>query len=217
MTYTQYVTRLMAMAQEIQGEIDFATVVPSAIESAEDRCYRDLNLLATVVRDSSSSATANSRTFTLPSASGRFVSIDGINVYTPVSSTTTRNPVMPVSRDFIDLAWPTETAASATTIPKTFAMITDQIIIFGPPPGAAFTVEIVGRIRPTAISSSNTTTFLSLYLPELFLAASLVEVANFNKTALPALPTLEGRYQTLLSSTSAEEARRRFATAPLRG
>lgn len=221
MTNDQFILRLLGALGASDSQVAIATFIPTAIEYAEQRIYRDLDLISCVIRDSSSTATANSRTFTLPSASGRFVVLDGINVYTPVSSTTTRNPVRPVSRDFVDVAWPTETAASATTIPKIFAMITDQIIIFGPPPGAAFTVEVIGRIRPTALSASNTTTFLSNYLPDLMLAAACVWGATYlagNGVPLRVpVEVFETGYRTLLASADAESVRRRFAAASQRG
>src|SRR4030095_1785632 len=129
------------------------------------RCYRELNLLATIVRDSSQSVSANNRTFTLPQSLGRFVVVNGINIFTPSSAGSfdgSRNPVMQTTRDVIDFSWPSNTAASATAIPVWWATITDQEIIFGPPPGANFLAEVIGTIRPTPLSASNTTTFLSL-------------------------------------------------------
>lgn len=218
MTYTEYILRLSGMVGVDAISLNAATVIPLSIEQAEQRIYRDLDLISTTVRQSST-VTANNRTYTLPSGSGTFVVVDGINVYTPVASTTTRNQVVPASRDFIDMAWPTETAATSTTVPQFFAMITDQIVIFGPPPGAAFTAEVIGRIRPATLSDTNSSTWMSTNLPDLMLAAAAAWTSVYlsgrpNSGIAPGAPAaFEADYQMRLKSADAESARRRFAGA----
>jgi hypothetical protein len=215
MTYAQYVVRLGQVMGAIQSDFDWSFAIPAIIDYAEQRLYRELDLLATVVRDSTATATANDRNFILPSTAGRFVTVDGINIYTPVSTTTTRNALTPVSRDWLDWAWPTNTAASATTVPESFCWVSDgdagaQTVLFGPPPGAAFTVEVIGTIRPTPLSSSNTSTFLSAYLPDIFLAASMIQAASY----LPGgqSQVWEAEYQKLFPSANVEESRKKFAS-----
>jgi hypothetical protein len=219
LTYSQYVTELSKLCVIPESDTDFTSNLPSAINYAEERCYRELNLLATVVRDSSANVTANTRNFTLPSSLGRFVVVNGINVITPVGtevSDGTRNALMEATRDFIDFTWPSNTAAAATTVPQYFAMITDQTVIFGPPPGAAFNAEVVGTIRPEALSDSNTSTYLSAYLPDLFLMASMVFMSgymrNFGSQAddPKMAASWEQQYQTAFASANTEETRKRF-------
>lgn len=217
LTYTSYVTTLANLVTTTESDSNFVQILPSAIEYAENRIYRELNLLSTIVRDSSSAMTANVRNFTLPSGTGRFVVVYGINVYTPVATQTTRNPLVPTSRDYIDMMWPSNTAASATTIPTMFAMITDQTIILGPPPGDAFTVEVIGTIKPAALSSGNATTYLTSYLPDLFLAASMIFMTGYMKNFGaqaddPKMATSwEGQYQTLLQGVDLQTAQQKFA------
>lgn len=219
LTYTTWVQRMVELASLGEQTVNFASVIPAVIDYAEQRLYRELDLLSTQVRDTSSNCTANSRNFTLPSSGGRFVVVDGINVVTPVAgtvSTGTRHPVVPASRDFLDLAWPSNTAVSATTIPQFFAMITDQTIAFGPPPGDTFQVEVIGEIRPTPLSAANATTYLSLYLPDLFLAASMIHMATYGTQGganSPQVATWEQTYQTLFPSANTEAQRQRFAGA----
>lgn len=134
LTYSQYLAELALLAVIPADNADFLANLPSVIDYAENRLYRELNLLSTIVQDSSQSVSANNRAFTLPSSLGRFVVVNGINIFTPSSagsSDGTRNPVMQTSRDFIDLTWPSNTSPSATTVPAYFAMITDQTVIFG--------------------------------------------------------------------------------------
>lgn len=218
--YTTYSAALAEMMVTSVTDTDFVAIEPSIIDAAEQRMYRELDILNTVVRDSSANLSANSRNFTLPQAQGRFVVVNGINVVTPISttvSTGTRNPVVPVSRDLMDAFWPTNSAASSTTIPAFFAMITDQEVIFGPPPGDTFNVEIIGTIRPTPLSADNETTYLSLYLPDAFLACSMIFASGFQKNfgAQADDPKMaaswESQYQTLMASANVEEQRKRFA------
>jgi hypothetical protein len=220
LTYAQYVTELATLTVIPEDDTSFVSNLPTVINYSEERCYRELNLLATIVRDSSSNATANSRDFTLPSSLGRFVVVNGINFVTPVGSTTsdgTRNGLLQTSRDYIDFTWPSNTAAASTTVPELFAMITDQTVIFGPPPGDTFNVEVVGTIRPTPLSADNTTTYLSLYLPDLFLAASMIFMAgymrNFGSQAddPKMAQSWENQYQILFKSANTEETRKRYA------
>jgi hypothetical protein len=221
--YTTYVAALVNLAVESTPPSDaFTAILPSIIDDAEQRIYREIDLLSTIVRDSSANVTANSRTFTLPQAQGRFVVVEGINIITPVGTTPStggaRNALTSASREYIDFTWPSEAAADATTIPTYFGMVTDQIVIFGSPPGDAFNVEVVGTIRPAPISASNPTTFLSLYLPDLFLAASVVFLAawqkNFGSSSdNPQMAvSWEAHYQALFKSANLEETRKKFAS-----
>ena len=82
--------------------------------------------------------------------------------------------------------------------------------------------EVVGTVRPDSLSSTNQTTFISLYLPDLFLAASMVFVSGYQRDfALgasqpndPGMPiNYESQYQTLLKSAGVEEARKKFEAA----
>lgn len=210
---------MASLAVYDEDDTNFLANLPAAIEYAEQRIYRELNLLATVTRDSSATVTANSREFTLPTSIGRFVTVNGINIVTPSGSsvaTGTRNPLQQVTRDVIDMLWPSNTAASAATVPTQFSMVTDQTVIFGPPPGAAFTAEVVGTIRPTALSASNTTTFLSQYLPDLFVAASMIQFEGFKQNYgaqadnPAAAISWQSEYDKLFASANGEEIRKRF-------
>jgi hypothetical protein len=221
LTYAQYVAELSRLSVIPSSDADFTANLPSCIDYAEMRMYRELQLLATIVRDSSANATADNRNFTLPSTLGRFVVVTGINIVSPIGedvTSGTRNALMQTTRDYIDFTWPSNEAPAVTTIPEYYAPITDQAFIFGPPPGDAFNVEVVGTIRPTSLSASNTTTFLSLYLPDVFLAASMVFMSgykqNFGSQADNPQEAMswEGQYTKLLASANAEELRKKFGS-----
>lgn len=217
-TFATWVTAAADMLAMDETNADYVGILSSAIDYSEQRLYRELDLLSTVVRDSSSTVSANSRNFTLPQSVGRFVTTQGINIYSPVTTTTTRNQLVPVSRDFLDMTWPTDTAASSTTVPQYYAMISDQTVILGPPPGAAFTAEVIGTIRPSPLSATNTTTYLTLYLPDLWMAATMIYFASWQKNfgAQADDPrsamSWEATYEKLLGSANIEEQRKRYAS-----
>lgn len=214
--YTTYSAALAELLVTTVTDPDFVAVEPSIIIYAEQRIYRELDLLSTIVRDSSATLTANSRNFTLPSGQGRFVTTQGINVFTPVATTTTRNQLIPTTRDFIDAAWQSEAAPTTPSIPVNYAMITDQTIIVGPPPDAAYKVEVIGTIRPAQLSATNPNTFLTDYLPDLFFAASMIFGSGFQKNfgAQSDDPRMavswESQYQSLKQSADVEELRKKY-------
>lgn len=217
LTYTTFVSQLSNIMAADSTTTQFQTMLPGLIDYTEQRIYRELDLLSTIVRDSSAALTANDRNFTLPSGQGRFVTVQGVNVITPVSTAPdagTRNFLSPKSRDYLDAVW---NSASGSTVPRCFAMITDQLMVMGPWPDNAYTVEVIGTIRPTALSSGNPTTFLTLYLPDLFMAAAMVFASGYmrNFGAQSDNPQMasswEAQYERLLASANTEELRKRFA------
>jgi hypothetical protein len=217
LTYTTYVDQVANLMAADSAGANFQTMLPGMIDYAEQRIYRELDLLSTIVRDYSSNLTANDRNFALPSGQGRFVTVQGINVITPVATDPddgTRNFLNPVSRDYLDAVW---NGASGATVPEFFAMITDQTLIVGPWPDNSYKMEIIGTIRPTALSSGNPTTYLTLYLPDLFIAASMIYASGYmrNFGAQADDPKMamswEAQYSRLLASANIEELRKRFA------
>ena len=216
--YSQLGVSLANMLVIPATDPNYLTALPNIIDDGEQRLYRELDILNTVVRDTGGNLTANSRNFTLPQTGGRFVVTESMNVFTPVGTTTNRNQLVPVSREFIDAIWANEAAASTPSVPTYYAMITDQSIIVGPPPDAAYTMEVIGTIRPTPLSVGNQTTYLTLYLPDLFFSACMVFGAGYLKNfgAMVDDPkmaiTWEGHFQTALASANVEEQRKRYAS-----
>jgi hypothetical protein len=214
MNYGDYTAWLTAFAAENNVDAVFMnTAIPRIIDYAEQRIYRELDLLETRVRDISSSTTANSRNFTVPA---QIVVVEGVNIATPAGSTPdsgTRNQLTPTTRDFLDAVYPN---SSIVGVPKFFAMVEQNLMLFGPAADQAYTVEVIGTFRPAPLSSTNSTTFLSLYLPDLFMAASMIFTSGYQKnfSAISDTPaasqTWEAQYQHLLKSAYTEEARKKW-------
>ena len=196
---------------------NYLIVLPNIIDDAEQRMYREFDFLSTIVRDSSGTLTANSRNFTFPQ---HFVVSESINVFAPVGNTTSRRQLIPVSREFLDAVWGDETAGGCCgpAIPEYYAMITDQTIIVGPSPDAPYTMEVVGTIRPAPLSSTNQTTYLTLYLPDLFFTAALIFGYGYLKdygagTDDPNAPAnWAAHYNALKQSADIEENRKKYAS-----
>lgn len=218
LTYTSYVSQLSNIMAVKSDTSQFQTMLPGCIDYAEQRIYRELDLLNTVVRDATSSLTAGSRNFALPTtANGPFVTLQGINAITPVGAppdSGTRNALQIVVRDFLDTVWNSSTGA---TLPKFFAMIDQFNIIVGPWPNANYIMEVIGTIRPNPLSETNTSTFLTQYLPDLFLAASMIFASGYMKdfgsqADNPAQSqSWESQYEKLFASANGEELRKKFA------
>jgi hypothetical protein len=217
LTYSQYVTSLANLLVVETTDGGFVTDLPNIIADAELRIYRDLDLLDTSTRDSSAALTAGNRNFTFPSANGTFVVTDELNVITPAGTTNpelgTRNSLVPTSEEHLNNLWP---SAAGSTVPQYFAMVDQGLAIVGPWPDAAYQVEAVGTIRPTPLSASNTTTILSVYFDDLFMAASMVRATAYQKNYGQGADdpkmgvTWEQHYQVLKTSADIEEMRKKF-------
>ena len=217
LTYSTYVTSLANLLPVPSSDANFQTVLGNIIDDAELRMYRDLQLQNTSQRDSSATFTTLTRNFTLPATLGTFVVTNQLNVITPAGTTDpelgTRTGLVPCSQELLNVLWP---SVSGSTVPQYFAMVNDNLAIVGPWPDAAYTVEVVGSVRPAALSSTNVTTLLSVYFPDLFIAASMVFASGYMKNfgAVVDDPkmavTWEGHYQTLLKSAEVEEQMKQF-------
>jgi hypothetical protein len=226
LTYSTYLTALEKLTNIPASNESFAAIVPNAIDYAEGRIWRELDLLAADVVDGSASLTPGSRNFTIPTAGvGKFQVVSRVNVITPASTAPdagTRRPLEPVSADVLDLIYPSNVGAG---VPSMFAYVSQSLvsaqasIIVGPWPDAAYRVEVAGKVQPTSLSEGNPTTFISTYLPDLFLAASMVFMTGYMKNwgAQADDPrsglSWESQYTTLRDSAGTFEARKRFAGA----
>lgn len=218
LNYTTFVSTIANLMVVPVSDPNYQQILPAMIADGEQRCYRTLDLLDTVVRDSSAALTPNSRNFTLPQSIGMFVVTNNLNVFTPAGSQTNRNQLVPVTRDFLDAVWGNEAAPSTPSVPTYYAMISDQTVIVGAAPDANYTIEVIGTIRPTALSSTTPTTYLTNVLPDLFLAACMIFASSYqlNFNAMGDDPqqatAWELHFNKLLDSANVEENRKKYAS-----
>jgi hypothetical protein len=208
----------LAATTGVQVDPQFLAILPTLIDQAEQRCYRDLDLLYATNRQTLP-LTVGTRTLDLSGLAPYLMILEGINVVTPAGQTNpalgSRWSVTPVSKEWLDMVW----GSSATVgVPNYFALLDDVTVLFGPFPDQAYTVEIIGKFRPLQLYDplSVNGTWLSIYLPDLFLAAAMSAASGYqhNWSAMADDPrqaqSWEGNYQTLLQSAQAEEMRRKW-------
>lgn len=220
LTYDTYVSTIAELIPTPTSDANFQAILPSVINDAEQRLYRELDLLDTSTRNSSAALTAGNRNFNEPSngVDGPFLVTDEINVITPAGTVDpdagTRVPLIPATEEMMNMLFPT---ASYSGVPQFFAMFNQNSVIVGPAPNANYQVEVIGTVRPAAISTSNITTLLSVYFPDCFVAASMVFVAGYMHNFGAAVDdpkmavTWESHLQALMKSAETEEARKNFA------
>lgn len=218
LNYTTYVSQIANLLVISSADSNFQTMLPGMIDYGELRIYRDLNLVQNQNRDNTVSLTANSRTVGIPT---NFVNVTDINVITPVTALTsngTRNQLNPCSLAILDYLYPTEAAPTSPSVPSLYAMADQFTVVVGPAPDLAYHIEIIGVIRPPQLSAVNPTTFLTNYLPDLFIAASMVFGSGYTRdfSAQGDNPaqgvSWEGEYNKLLASATAEEIRKKYNT-----
>lgn len=213
---TSYIGQIATMAVVDETDAAFLAILPQMITYAENRIYRDVDFLFTSIANSSYAIPINTRTINVPP--GTFVVPEQINLLTPAGATNPesgiRVPLLPTTKEFLDAIYG---SSSATGQPKYFCPFDDYTFLVGPYADATYTVEIIGTYRPASLSVTNTTTFISLYLPDLFIMASMIYIAAYQRnfsSALgndPQMPVnYETQYQTLLRGAVSEENRKKF-------
>lgn len=212
--YASFKTAIQTLCASQALDQPFETIFPSAIIYAENRIYRELDLISTVIEVTPVTAlVAGERSVSLPQT---IVAINSISILTPAGSTATtgtRKPLVPVTRDVVDMLWP---GVDTRGVPTMFAMIDQWKITLGPCPDDAYATEILATTRPAELSSSNSSTFLSERLPDLFVAAAMIFMSgymrNFGAQASDPAQAMswEATYEKLKGSALVEEERKYF-------
>ena len=234
LTYSTYVTQIATMAVVDQNDAAFQTILPQMITYAENRIYRDVDFLFT-------STSLHGVTFVLTpgnrnlsfninlssnsdAATGTFVVSEQINLLTDASgnaaSTTNpdacvRTPLLPTTKEFLDAVYGSSLTANLDQ-PKYFVPFNDTLFYVGPVPDQAYPVEVIGTYRPNSLSATNTATFISNYLPDVFIMASMIYISAYQRNfgRMNDDPQMaisyESQYQALLKGSLVEEARKKF-------
>lgn len=213
--YTSYVAQLSNLMVIPSTDSNFITFLPGCIDYAEQRIYRDLDLLYTQTTDATKQVSSGVREFILSTAVGTYITVDQFNIITPsgtLSSAGTRVPLVPTSPEFLDASFPTNLSSFSGT-PEYYAMRSNTLVLLGPPPDGPYYAETIGIQRPLALSSANSSTILTQYIPDLFIAASMVfgsgYMRNFGSQAdNPQMSqSWETQYGLLMKSAAVEQFR----------
>lgn len=202
----------------VNGDNNFAGIMDAAINHAEGRLYRDLDLPAVRVVDTSVTTSSGVRSVSLSTTQGTLLAIEAFNIFVPAGATSsyaTRIPLVPTSQAVVDAVYPSATSSN-TAQPQYFSRITDTLIIFGPTPDQGYGTEVTATTRPPALSASNSSTWLTQNVPELMLAATMVFMAGYmrdfgSQSDNPQLAqSWESQYSTLMKSADVDSLRQKF-------
>ena len=231
LTYNDYVSQIATLAvvntTTSSGVVvgvgaEFNTLIPQMLNYAELRIQRDLDLLPSQT-SLNYNITIGTNLLQLPVDD--FVTVQTISVV----DGTARTPMVPVTKEWLQNLYNDSSYAAK---PQYFAMLggdqasggnTFNNIIFGPYSNNNYSVVVDGTIRlpslykfATTLSAGSATTFISTYLPDLLIQASMIYISQFQRNFGPAAndpsmgPTYELQYQNLLKSAFVEEARKKF-------
>lgn len=213
-----YIQQIAKLAVVEENDANFLVILPQMITYAENRIYRDLDFLFTSVANTAYTTSNTTRNVVVPQ--GTFVVPEQINIITPAGETDpdqgNRITLLPTTKEYLDAVWGN---SQVKGVPVLFAPFDDYTFLLGPYPDDTYTCEIVGTIRPNSMSATNPTTFISLYLPDLFIMASMIYISGYQRNfgRLNDDPqmavTYESQYQTLLRGAKDEENRKKFEAA----
>ena len=204
------------MAVIPSNDTNFTIILPQMISYAELRMQRDLDFLSTQISTTAYSFTSNNNTLTLPTS--QFIVPQTFEVVNSGVS----SPLLPVTKEFIQNVYG---SGSTTGLPQYFAVYggdtattgnTSQYMIVGPIPNQSYGTILTGTVRSAPLSASNTTTYISTYLPDMFIMASMIYISAFQRNfgRLNDDPqmaqTYESQYQALKNSALVEENRKKF-------
>lgn len=230
LNYTSYVTQIAEMAVVAPDDVNFLAILPAMIDYAELRIYRDLDLMntSTAFHDPTIRLLAGNRNLsfpmTIPGGAGTIVVTEQLNLILPAGqtdpdgSTAERSTLLPTTKEFLDAVFGSNAVANRGQ-PRYFAVFNENLFFVGPVPDQDYYVEVVATFRPNAMSALNPTTFISQYLPDLLIMASMVYISayqrNFGRQSddPQMAQSYESQYQTLLKSASVEEMRKKFEGA----
>jgi hypothetical protein len=117
------------------------------------------------------------------------------------------------NRDFLqfrDTSFMSEFNPTATTgVPKYYSNWDETRIVVAPTPDQTYTIQLNYILKPTGLSSTNTTTYLSTEFPNGLLYACLVEAYGFLKGPVDMLQLYDKKYVEAVKGFSIEQIGRR--------
>ena len=203
MTYADFLARLTTALEVDPTETNFVTYLPEIIQDAEAMCYRDLEPLAMQRQQTSTLVSGQS------GLQGPTDWLIGQDMWITVGTTKVR--LAQRDSSFLQDYWPD---ASQTGQPKYWTEINFQQISVAPTPNAAYPVLFYYIAQQAALSASNATTYLTLWMPDLFFAAALIAGTGYQKNwgAQASDPKMalswKSTYDTALASARNNEGRR---------
>lgn len=169
-TYAELVQKLQDWLEDDDAE--FVGSVDDVINLGEMRLWRDLDLSIFTAEDTAATA-ASTDTVTKPTTDPQLVSWQSIYY----DNAGERTHLELRSTDFVR----DHQVIGATAPPKYYAETSETDWLLSPIPDAIYTLNARGITRPTRLSGTQTTTWLSTHQDDMLFKACLAEAEGFLK------------------------------------
>lgn len=217
LNYNTYTTTLAGLTIISSNDTNFQNILPSCINYAEQRIYREIDFLANYQGDFVQ-VSSNQNAINYPTNFGVFLVIDQIAVLTPASTTMTGNynQLQVTSIPYLQTVYPSLTTSIGT--PKYFYPAADTFAYIAPATDQTYTFWVYGTQRPPSLSVSNSSTFLTQNYPDIFVAASMIYMTGYMKNWSAqgddprSAVSWESQYQLLVKEVKEEESRKKFTS-----
>ena len=198
MTYDELVTNIRNYT-EVDSNVFSDSVINTFITMAENRILRDIDL-DVFKKESTGSMSSGNRFLEMPSdiLTHRYL------IFTDAAGDQ-------VFLDFRDNSvvkeyWPDFTQ---TGIPKYYSVWDESNFCIAPTPSTNYSVQLGYVYRPTQLSSTNTTTWISNNAPEALLYACLIQAYSYTKGPADMVQYFENSYNQAVQGLGVEQQGRR--------
>tara|TARA_Y100000310_G_scaffold101065_1_gene98963 strand:- start:177 stop:833 length:657 start_codon:yes stop_codon:yes gene_type:complete len=197
MNYSELLTNIRNYT-EVDSNVFSDAVINTFITMAENRILRDIDL-DVFKKESYGSMTDGSRFLAAPSDilthRYMFITVSDEKVYLDFRDTS-----------FMKEYWPDPATKG---IPKYYSVWDQDTFYVAPTPNSNYTVQLGYIYRPTQLSSSNTTTWISTNAPEALLYATLIQAYSYTKGPVEMIQYFETSYQQAIQGLGIEQQGRR--------
>ena len=202
MTYDELVTKIRAYT-EVDENVLTSTIIDGFIQDAEFRLVRDVD--SDNNRRYATSSTTNGQKFLDMPSNILIIRSAQISDQGNFDAGSTRTFLEKRDTSFIS----EYNSTGATGQPKYYANWDENTIAFAPIPDDAYAVQINYILKPTGLSSTTTTTYLSEEFPNGLLYACLVEAYGYLKGPADMLQLYEQKYTQSVQGFLTEQVGRR--------
>lgn len=198
MTYDELVTNIRNYT-EVGSNVFTNSVINTFITMAENRILRDIDL-DVFKKEVTGLMTSGNKFLTAPTdlLTHRYIMItnaSGDQIFLSFRDTS-----------FMKEYW---ADGSDTGTPKYYSVWDQNTFYVAPTPNSNFSVELGYIYRPTQLSSTNTTTWVSINAPEALLYACLIQAYSYTKGPGEMLGYFENSYKQALQGLGIEQQGRR--------
>jgi hypothetical protein len=205
MTYAELVAKIRNYT-EVDANVFDATIVDGFISDAEFRILRDVDS-DNNRQYAQADIVAGQRYVNTPLISDETLIIRSVQITNSTGGADNSSRAFLEYRDVNFISEYNGTGSQG--LPKYYSYWDENTIVLAPTPDQAYNMQINYNLKPTGLSSSNTTTYLSKEFPNGLLYACLVEAYGFLKGPADMIQFYEGKYQQALQGFTVEQMGRR--------